>query len=41
MEIFKQTGWIIARYHAVNEVDDPLKSSSVAIKPISSKTLML
>ncbi|KAF1786083.1 Ribonuclease H-like domain [Phytophthora cactorum] len=40
MEIFKWMEWIVARNHALSEVDDPLTRSLAAVKPISSKTLM-
>ncbi|KAG3008832.1 hypothetical protein PC121_g16768 [Phytophthora cactorum] len=40
MEIFKWMEWIVARNHALSEVDNPLTRSLAAVKPISSKTLM-
>ncbi|KAG3084560.1 hypothetical protein PC121_g5373 [Phytophthora cactorum] len=40
MEIFKWMEWIVARNHALSEVDDLLTRSLAAVKPISSKTLM-
>ncbi|KAF1793677.1 Ribonuclease H-like domain [Phytophthora cactorum] len=40
MEIFKWMEWIVARNHALSEVDDPLTRSLAAVKPISSKTSM-
>ncbi|KAG2779930.1 hypothetical protein Pcac1_g9795 [Phytophthora cactorum] len=40
MEIFKWMEWIVARNHALSEVDDPLTRSLAAVKPISSKTLI-
>ncbi|POM71659.1 Hypothetical protein PHPALM_11737 [Phytophthora palmivora] len=40
MEIFKWMEWVIARNHALCEVDDPLTRALAAIKPVSSKTLV-
>ncbi|KAG3198854.1 hypothetical protein PC128_g5713 [Phytophthora cactorum] len=40
MEIFKWMEWIVARNHALSEVDDPLTRLLAAVKPILSKTLM-